>query len=601
MRKGPFAWLGIGWLVVGLLGLASCQTVPGPPPPPWADPARIGSDLAWLTAPERQGRGLGSRGLAETAEWLAGGFEAAGLRPGGDGGFLQPFETIVRIEHAGSRLEAHGLDLQSGRDFAPMSISESGPFEGELVFAGYGISTPDGSHDDYAGLEVEDRIVLVLDGRPETGPLQGRRGVPFLERRSKIVSARSRGARGILFAPDRGEVEFRDPHGVDPKSKPAGLFALRISQATARSLVDAAGPRLASLRERARAGHTAAAELGVRVRGEVEIERVRDTVANVVGWVPGSDPGLAGEAVVIGAHFDHLGLGRFGSLSPDRRGEIHPGADDNASGTAALLALARALSSAPPPARSVVLVGFTAEEAGLLGSAHFVDHLPEGLPKPVAMLNMDMIGRLRDDRVVVFGAESADEWPMLLEEDAAALGLRLAHEGGGPGPSDQTSFYVKELPVLHFFTGTHSAYHTAEDRLDTVDPQGISRVAQLVLAVARGVADAPKRFAFRGRPAEAHAGAGTSSGYGPDLGTIPAFGGEPVVGVRLAGVRPDSPAARAGLRAGDVLVSFGGTEIRDLADFAALLFAERAGREVELGVIRGGQRIDTRATLGARR
>ncbi len=580
-----------------LLALAGACVHPGP------SATRLEADVAWLSAPEREGRGLGTQGLEAAARYIAGRFAEAGLRPGGsDGGFLQPFETVVAIRNAGARLRVGALQLEGDAAVAPLMVSESGHFAGPLAFAGYGISAPDRGHDDYQDLDVDGRVVVVLEGRPEAGALEGPEGVAFLRRRAKIMAARRRGAAGVLFVPETRERELGAiPHAADPNVQPAGLFGLRLSRPAAAELLHLAGRDLESLAARASSGEPVSLTLDLEASGEVRIERTRGPVANVVGVLPGRDPSLSDEAIVIGAHYDHLGRGGFGSLAPSRQGEVHPGADDNASGTAALLEIARRLAAGPPLRRTLTFVAFTAEEVGLLGSAHFVDRRPEGLPAPVAMLNMDMVGRLREGRIVVFGSESADEWRPLLDASATALGLDLALEGHGTGPSDQTSFYVKSVPVLHFFTGVHSAYHTPDDVASAVDARGLARVCDLVARVAGAAANAEEAFAFRGQPAKAHAGPGGGPGYGPDLGTIPAFGGEPVVGVRLAGVRPGSPAERAGLRGGDVLVSFAGVTVRDLAEFAALLFAERAGREVDLVVLRGQQRIETKAILGARR
>ncbi len=603
------------WLLLAF-SLAGCQTpaeAPPAPAPQAPPPARTGDptlirDVAWLTAPEQEGRGLGSEGLARAAKGLAERFAEAGLQPGGTQGFLQEFETTVHLEIGTSSLasDTQGLELEPERDFLPLMVSESGSFDGELVFAGYGIRSPRDGHDDYADFDVRDKVVILLEGRPEVGALGGVAGLPFLQRRSKIATARELGARAVIFVSDQevGEQELRARvHATDPKTQPVGIFALRLSSRAARLLMDSHGPRLDLLREKARAGARAQASLGVRVEGSVEILRTRGAVANVIGILPGADPTVSDEAIVIGAHYDHLGLGVFGSLSPERRGQVHAGADDNASGTAALVWIARNLAKSGPLRRPVVIVAFTAEEAGLLGSAYFVENSTESLPGAVAMLNMDMVGRLREQRLVIFGSESAAEWKPSLEAGASKLGLRLAYEGTGPGPSDQTSFYVKSIPVLHFFTGTHSGYHTPDDRPELLNYDGLEQVAGLVERVARDLANAPVAPRFVGEPAPAHGtvGAGAGPGYGPDLGTIPAFGGEPVIGVRISGVRPGSPAEQAGLQGGDVIVSFAGTRLRDLAEFAALLFAERAGNEVSIGVLRGGEPMEFQATLGNRR
>ncbi|MCP5069941.1 MAG: M20/M25/M40 family metallo-hydrolase [bacterium] len=589
------------WLALLLLLPALGCAAPGVAPRS-LDSGRLAADIEWLAASEREGRGLGTDGLAASAQWMADRFAGAGLAPGAnDGSFLQSFETVVKIRAAGARLQTGEMVIEAGDSLAPLMISDSGTFEGPVTCVGYGNAAPDQGHDHYADLDVEGRNVLVLEGRPGEGSLGGSQGVPFLRRRSKIVAARSRGAIGVVFVPETEEpVLHAGSHSGDPSVQPAGVFALRIGRPAAERLFRSAGFELEGLGESARLGQHVSEALALELQGEVTIERTRDHVSNVVGVLTGSDPGLTDDAVVVGAHYDHLGLGGHGSLAPSRRGQVHPGADDNASGSAALLVVARSLARGPAPRRSVVFVAFTAEEIGLLGSAYFVDHRPSGLPAPVAMLNMDMVGKLRNDRIVLFGSESAEEWKPLLADQADALGLVLAYEGHGTGPSDQTSFYLKKVPVLHFFTGAHSAYHTPDDVVADIDVAGLARVSELVTRVARETANGP-RMAFRGQPATAHRTPGAGPGYGPDLGTIPAFGGDPVVGVRIAGVRPGSPAERSGLQADDVVVSFAGVSIRDLAEFAALLFAEEAGNQVEIVVQRADERITIRAVLGARR
>ena len=603
-------------MILGLGLLLGCQSVPTDPSIPVvrSDPAvtlgeassQLGEDLAWLTADAQEGRGLGSAGLERSARWLATRFAEVGLQPGTPTGFLQPFETTTRVAIAKSSLASSSEDLvlQPEADFLPLMVSESGAFEGELVFVGYGIRSPSDEHDDYAAFDVRDKVVVVLEGRPEKGRLGGAAGIPFLRRRAKIATAREQGARAVLFVTDQEHEELdlhARVHSTDPNSQAIGIFALRMTSRAARLLMDVHGPRLDLLREKAREGGRAQATLGVRVEGEVEIQRTRGRVANVVGWLPGHDPTVSDEAIVIGAHYDHLGLGEFGSLSPERRGEIHSGADDNASGTAALLRIAKELATVGPLRRSVVFVAFTAEETGLLGSAYYVANPEAGQPKTIAMLNMDMVGRLRDERLVVFGSESAEAWAAPLAAAAEALQLELAFEGSGPGPSDQTSFYVEKIPVLHFFTGTHSGYHTPDDLPEALNLVGLKKIAGLVERVVRDLAEALEKPVFAGQPVSLHGSAGSGPGYGPDLGTIPAFGGEPVIGVRISGVRAGSPAEKAGLTGGDIIVSFAGTSVRDLAEFAALLFSERAGRTVAIRVLRDGEPLEFQATLGRRR
>jgi aminopeptidase YwaD len=267
---------------------------------------------------------------------------------------------------------------------------------------------------------------------------------------------------------------------------------------------------------------------------------------------------------------------------------------------AGLLELARRLAAGQALRRSLLLVAFTAEEVGLVGSGRYVSEPPVPLENTVTMINLDMIGRLSDDTLTVFGAESADSFEDLVRESANGLDLELSFAEGAFGPSDQTSFHAQGLPVLFFFTGTHSDYHTPEDDAGRIDADGTARVVHLVERVAQGLADDPDRPAVLRSEAPARVAAG-QRGYGPYLGTVPAFGGPPVRGVRLQAVRTGSPAEHAGLRNDDVIVQFTGAPVANLEEFAALLFGARAGERVEIVFERDGQRVETWAVLGQRR
>jgi hypothetical protein len=318
---------------------------------------------------------------------------------------------------------------------------------------------------------------------------------------------------------------------------------------------------------------------------------------NVVAMVPGRDPALASEAVVIGAHFDHLGRSTNGALDPEARDAIRNGADDNASGTAAVLELAR-LFAAHPARRSIIVAHFTAEELGLLGSQWFVEHSPVPAARIVAMVNFDMVGRLRNDRLIVYGTGSARELPALLDSANTEPRLRLDRVADGFGPSDQSSFYAKEIPVLHFFTDLHADYHRATDDVEKIDAVGEARVVALAERVVRAIADRPARLTFVRMPAPAMIA--SREGRNVYLGTIPDMGASDTPGLKLTGVRAGSPADKGGLAAGDVIVQFGGREVKDLFSYSEALYAHKPGDEVEVVYLRAGTRRSTRVTLGTR-
>ncbi len=319
---------------------------------------------------------------------------------------------------------------------------------------------------------------------------------------------------------------------------------------------------------------------------------------NVVAMAPGWDRALAGkEVVVIGAHFDHLGRSPANALDPQAKDAIRNGADDNASGTAAVLELARRFA-ANPARRAIVVVHFTGEELGLLGSQWFVEHSPVSLDGIAAMVNFDMVGRLRNDRLIVYGAATAREFPALIDSANAEPKLRINAVGDGFGPSDHSAFYAKGIPVLHFFTDLHEDYHRATDDVERIDAAGEARVVAVAERVVRAIADRPGRLTPVRVAAPTMAPA--REGSNVYLGTIPDMASSDVPGLRLTGVRAGSPADKGGLKAGDVIVLFGGREVRDLYTYSDALYAHHAGDEVEVVYLRGGAQHSTTVTLGIR-
>jgi hypothetical protein len=324
------------------------------------------------------------------------------------------------------------------------------------------------------------------------------------------------------------------------------------------------------------------------------------TGTNVIGFLEGADPILRSEAVVVGAHHDHLGRGEvFGSLArpEDGLGAVHNGADDNASGVGALISVAKTLISGVRPSRSIVFVTFTGEELGLLGSAHYVRNPTVPLERTIAMLNMDMVGRLEADPLIVNGTGTATEWNAVLDSLEAAHTLALARAPEGFGPSDHASFYGRDIPVLHFFTNVHEQYHRPSDEWYRIDAEGLERVSALVAGTVLAIANRPERLTHV-------PGIGTPPGAAPSgsrayLGSVPDFA--PVdFGVRLSGVTAGSPADQAGIRPGDVLIRLGGLEIGDLYALTEALEALDPGRELQAVVLREGQELTLTVVLGTR-
>ena len=318
---------------------------------------------------------------------------------------------------------------------------------------------------------------------------------------------------------------------------------------------------------------------------------------NVVAILPGASPTLRGQVVVVGAHYDHLGAGGFGALDPDSTGRVHNGADDNASGTAALLEIARRLAPRRP-ARTIVFVAFSGEELGTIGSSYFVQHpVPQPADSIYAMLNLDMVGRLRNARLAAMGAATAAEFPALLDSLNTPPRFDLRASGDGWGPSDHAVFFAARRPVLHFFTDLHDDYHRATDDWDKINAGGIAQVAEFVADLAWALANRPGRLTFVDAPRPQAAAGG--SGYGAYLGTVPDMTGSPG-GVRITGVRAGSPAEQAGLKGGDVITAIGGKTVANLLDMTEVLRAHQPGDTVAIVAKRDGAEVRMSAVLGRR-
>lgn len=565
---------------------------------------RLKYDVYFLAADALEGRRAGAPGADIAAHFIAERFRALGLAPVGDAGtYRQSLSFVAAVTPGAANRLALTLPggerlATPGEEFTPLPFSASGEAAGEVVFAGYGIPAADEGWDDYAGLDVQGKVVLVLRFSPH-GDDPASKLQPYMALRRKAAEARARGAVALLVT--TGPVESKDTAPVkisfDASFADAGLPAFGISTPLAEALFAGQGFTLAELQHRMNERlEPAARPLGVQARLVADVVQQRATTANVLGLLRGSDPKLADEVVVVGAHFDHLGWGGegSGSLEPQQPA-IHNGADDNASGVAGLLEVARALAAAPP-ARSVLFAAFAAEELGLLGSSHLVQNLPVPRERVVAMLNMDMIGRPKEGvKLTVSGVGTASEWPALVEALNTNHHLTLTTDKSGFGASDHSSFYAAGIPVLFFFTGAHENYHRPSDDAWLLDYSGMARVTKFAAEVARTVADLPIRPTFQRVADEAQ---GARRGYKVRTGVIPEFGWEGL-GFKISGVGGGSPAERAGLQAGDIVLRFGAREVRNIYDYMYALGDHQPGEQVELLVRRGEETLTVTVTLEA--
>jgi hypothetical protein len=593
MRTGTIA------VLVGLLGFDAAAANEA------FAPDSLRAFVGWLADDAREGRGPGTAGLAAAADGIAARFRAAGLEPAGDAGtFFQSFEVTTGVRAAGTnRLRLAGTELTFESEWTAYGFSDTGTTRAPLVFAGYGIRAPEYDYDDYAGLDVVGKCVLVLRYEPgqedSTSAFEGRLLTPYSDLRRKAIEAREAGAVGMLVVtgPAGGDPDRLARLRADAGSHSASI---RCGQTTRAALARAV-PQLDLAALQARIDSTTKpagfAVDGAAVEWTVGLVQERTRLHNVVGLVAGADPH---HAVVIGAHYDHLGMGGEGSLEPDALAP-HNGADDNASGTAALVALARRFAAGPKPPRTMVFAAFSGEELGLVGSAQYVKQPPVPLEFTTAMLNMDMVGRLRDRKLLVFGADTAQEFRAVVDSvNSAGPRFQLTLKGDGYGPSDHMSFFKKNVPVLHFFTGAHSEYHKPSDDAALVNYDGLAEVARFVGDIAIAVQGRPLTFVAATGPAPAR-GDGGGGGFRSYLGTVPDYAQEDSLqGVLLSGVRAGSPAEKAGMRGGDVIVQIDAMTVRNIYDFVHVLETRKPGDTIALTVRRGQERLPLRATLAAR-
>jgi len=560
-----------------------------------------------LSGPDMEGRQAGTPGAEKAAEYVARAFREAGLSAAGERGtFLQPFSvptgiklgTPTSLSREGGSARAFAL----GTDFAPLATSESGAVSADVVFAGFGITAPALGYDDYAGIDVQGKVVLAIAGEPRSrdsaNPFRRPDAYHYGEHSHKLINARQHGARAILLVAHPSAAE-RLPT-LQGLSQSHGIIAAVVTRATADALLAGSGQTLATLAsaiDGALAPRSVAA--GTRARLEVTLVRERGTTANVIGVLPGTDARLRQETIVIGAHYDHLGRGGEGSLAPDEVGAIHHGADDNASGVAAVIALARAFAKGGGVARSLVFVAFGGEEMGLLGSAHYLKQAPLPVDRIAVMLNFDMVGRMREHKLYVGGADTGTGLRALMSDAAKDAPVDVELRGDPFAPSDHTTFYTAGRPVLFFFTGAHPDYHRPSDTWDKINADGLRTVTALAARAIDAVAAAPTPPAYVS--VATNASARPRGAYGVFFGVIPLFGERTEPGVAISGVRAASPAERAGLQGGDVIVRFGDVDVKTLDDLMFALRGKQGGDRVTVVVQRGTQRQALDATLEERR
>ena len=559
----------------------------------------IKDHIIYLASDELEGRMTGTKALYTAADFLEKEFESYGLKPLFDGSYFQEFPFMEKLELSDNnsvkifdKNKNKKSDMELNKDFIPLSFTDNLSIESDLVFAGYGISSKDLNYDDYANIDVKDKVVVVFRNHPDMKSPHSK-FEQYSSLRYKTTTARDKGAKGIIFVNTN---EKKDDPLIeliyDNAAKISGISAVSIKKGSLSFIsfdglqneIDSTlSPKSFDVKN-------------FSVSLSTEVLEIQGKSVNVGGYIDAANDKFKDEYLVIGAHFDHLGWGGQNSLYTGEPA-IHNGADDNASGTSGLLELAEKFASVKDKLdRKIVFIAFSGEELGLLGSSYVVNNFPLPIENDITMINLDMIGRLNDKNdLIVYGTGTSSKWKNILD-DKNEYDLNLTFNDEGFGPSDHSSFYGKKVPVLFFFTGTHSDYHKPSDDADKINSAGEEKVLKYVYDVATTIVNSPTRPDYISVERK---DTGKMTGTRVYVGTVPDFAGD-VDGYKLGGVTDGSPAAKSGLLAGDIIIKFGEKKISNIYDFTYALGDHVPGDKVNVLVKRGEEELTFEIELGSR-
>lgn len=557
----------------------------------------IKQHITYLASDELEGRMTGTDALYKAADFLKKEFESYGLKPLFDGSYFQEFPFMEKLELGDNELTIviNGTEksFKLSKDFTALGFTDNKEVKGNLVFAGYGITAKDLNYDDYANIDVKDKIVIVFRNHPDMKTPHSKFD-QYSSLRYKTTTARDKGAIGIIFinTKDNKEdvlVDFK----YDNAAKITGISALSAKRECFSIILPL---DLQNQIDTTLTPKSFLVESGINAEISTEVNEVRGTSINVGAYLDAGNEKFKDEYLVLGAHFDHLGWGGDNSLYMGEP-SIHNGADDNASGTTGLLELAEKFASIKNQLdRKIVFIAFSGEELGLLGSSYVVNNFPLPIENDIIMINMDMIGRLNDKNdLIVYGTGTSSKWKNILD-DKNDYDFNLTFNDEGFGPSDHSSFYGKKVPVLFFFTGTHSDYHKPSDDADKINLAGQEKLLKYVYDVALTIANSETRPDYISVERK---DTGKMTGTKVYVGTVPDFAGE-VDGYKLGGVTDGSPAAKAGLQAGDIITQFGEKKISNIYDFTYALGNYVPGDKVKVLVKRGEEVLTIEIELGSR-
>ncbi len=566
----------------------------------------IQESINFLASDQLEGRFTGSAGEKLASDFIQKVFKNAGLIPLFNGNYLQEFPFVASLkltENNSLTFEMNNYELKPKvqLEFITSPISGKAKIETDLAFVGYGISAPDLKYDDYAGIDVKGKTVVILRYNPE-GDNPHSEFEKYSAYRYKAKVAREKGAAGVIFVTGyypKDDVDKLMSLTYDGASGETSLAIVQVKRNIASDLFKSENLNLKDYQKKIDDDKKPASFIfkNVRVKMSTEVKEIIHQGHNVAGYLEGSDPNLKNHYIVIGAHYDHWGWGGSGSLYRGAEPKIHHGADDNASGTAAVLELAEKFTTIKDSLkRSIIFMTFSGEELGLLGSNYFTEHSPVPMDKIDAMLNLDMVGRLNADKnLIIYGTGTSANWKNILNEFNKNYSFKLTFNDEGYGPSDQSSFYAKNIPVLFFFTGTHPDYHRPSDTADKINSAGEESITKYVYQVAESIDENAEKPNYINVPRK-DSGRMTFRVY---VGTIPDYASQ-VDGLKITGVSEGGPAQKAGLKGGDIIVEFGGKKISNIYDYTYALGDFSPGDIVDVVVMRNSEKKTFKVELGAR-
>ncbi|MBS1551731.1 MAG: M20/M25/M40 family metallo-hydrolase [Bacteroidetes bacterium] len=568
--------------------------------------------IKYLSSDKLEGRFPGTAGDSLTYSYIQNEFMKYKVKPAGEIGYLQPFDLVTEVKLAGeNEFKISSGDKTDnytlGTDFTPLGFSGKGKVEGELVFMGYGISAPDQNYDDYKDkngkeIDIKGKILVIMRYSPGENDPHNNPFEKYEPSRYKTLSARNGEAAGVIFitGPQSGE-DVLQKMKYDNVMQNAGLPVISSKREIIENIFRNNGLDLSKIQSDINDSKKSNSFVlnNVKAYMETDVEPVDAKTNNVIGFIEGSDPVLKNEVIVIGAHKDHLGYGLYGSLYKGNDREIHNGADDNASGTAGLLEIAQKISANKKKfGRSVLFIAFGAEEAGLLGSAYFVKSKLFENYNITAMLNMDMIGRLNDNKLIIYGTGTSSVWNSSLDKINHSYNFTITKNPEGLGPSDHASFYTKNIPVLHFFSGTHADYHSPTDDIEKINSEGEAKIVNMVYDIAMDLNN------MKGKPdfikvvsaSNENRSMGNVKVY---VGTIPdySYSGE---GMKITGAKEGSPADKGGLMSEDIIIKFGNKDVKNIYDYMYAMGEFKPGEEAEIIVLRKNEKVTLKIVLGSR-